>query len=804
MTIRALAGIRISGRLLIWSGVAGVLISIFASIALGQTQGAKNGSYATSNAEEDNVDVPVYKANTTSFRITATHPTYTSTLDGRSADAASVPVGPMIWQLGVDDGSSAEFPYAPVVQGYSYYPPENPPVGRSDGLNLMPQRYGANGVNFLTLYYTLKDGYEKNNDWKLTIDFADVTGLVGVSLTYYIGDPNNPYLWEISSGQRMVFSSSNKTQSFVFNPGGGGRYWRPGTDQLYVRLQFSSDTAGASAVLDSMKLQAIVPGIWSAGSLFANGRFKASGYSNGGTYYVQDFPAAGTDQPASECPQELSDGVITDQYLRFTTALGTPTKVGGTYSVTMASVTGSLVARLSSWNGTSWVDRGTNTFTSTSRTQNWTLPDGAFLDGVDANQFWLHVVGSSEAAAIKSTAGAKGIYGYMNLKNRSLAADQFTTLFDNGDVKIVGVKTDGWWQSPNAMTVSVTGGSSLAGAHYLQVYKQIPGVTGTLPPQVFVLYQDGNARIIPFRKTTQTLDPPFGSSVIIGPAAESKRPFVDIASASIDPQNLTADLTYRDGKKALLTIAPAADRSKTAVDVSHITYDTVNRPIATLRSMWVANGNSDVDTIQTSASETPILGAWSFLDDVSWFFKRKFPSQHNTWAPDIRIDQTGATAPPPTVVNFASLAIVPYGGASPIEAQDNWGFHDVYDNGATLRLTGNRWKAVAVPYTITPRTVVEFDFLGDTRAEISGFGFDEDLNDSSSTRVFELVGTQTWGIQAYHDWVYNSATWGWKHYVIPIGQFYTGPMNYMFFCTDDDDYWVETASDYFKNVVIHE
>lgn len=769
-----------------------------------QAQGAKNASTSTTNAEEDNVNVPIYKSNTTAYRITATHPTYTTTMDGRSADFSGLPEGPVIWELGVDDDSPAEFPSAPVQSSYAYYPPENPPVGRSDGIHLMPKRFAANGVNNLSLYFTLKDGYEKNNEWALTIDFAEVVGNVGVSLTYYVGDVTNPFLHEITSGQRKVFYTGASRQTFYFNPG-GNRYWRPGTDQIYVKLQFSSDTAGAYAMLDTMRLEARVPGIWSIGSkTTATPDFKASGFSNGDVYFVQEHPPVGTDEASIQCPQELNDATMTDQTIRFSTESGTETKIGGTFTVDMGSVTGTLVVKLWTWNGSGWVDRGVKSFSSAALSQSWMLPDGAFMGGNDANQFRLDVISSTEPATPRSTAGARGVYTFMKLVGRALAADQFTTLFDANGTKVVGVKVDGWWQAPNAMTVGVIGGSTLTGCHYLQVYKQIPGQSG-LPPQVFVLYQDGNARIIPFKKAGQVLDPPYGSSVIIGPAAESARPFVDIGGVTIHPQNLTADVTYRDGKKALLTIAPAADRSKTVVDVTGVTYDTVTRPFATLRSMWVRNGNSDVDTVQTTAGEFPILGSWTLLDGVSWFFKRNVPSRHNTLAPDIKIERTAGTAPAPVQVYFNAATALRYGGTGATEAYSKqwlvWDFGTNTANGWTgQRLLADSWAATPCSYNVTPNTVVEFDYYGSTISDISGIGFDNDLNESAD-RFFQLIGTRTWGLQNYRNvWVGPY----FNHMVIPIGQFFTGQIHYIVLATDRNDPYSATPSNYFNNLIIRE
>ncbi len=78
-------------------------------------------------------------------------------------------------------------------------------------------------------------------------------------------------------------------------------------------------------------------------------------------------------------------------------------------------------------------------------------------------------------------------------------------------------------------------------------------------------------------------------------------------------------------------------------------------------------------------------------------------------------------------------------------AQDLSGTYSVEDGGATLRLTGNTWKKIDLPYTVTANTVIEFDFASSQQGEIHGIGFDND-NVLSEDLTFKLYGTtQDWG-----------------------------------------------------------
>ena len=102
-------------------------------------------------------------------------------------------------------------------------------------------------------------------------------------------------------------------------------------------------------------------------------------------------------------------------------------------------------------------------------------------------------------------------------------------------------------------------------------------------PRFFVLYMDGNLRLIPH--------PPegmarvcFGSSVIVGPAAMSARPIAEIVSVRYLSASKTMEVDYAAGGSAILTLQEV-DRTLARVGVT-VNYGTVP-PFATFRSMFV-------------------------------------------------------------------------------------------------------------------------------------------------------------------------------------------------------------------------
>jgi hypothetical protein len=144
-----------------------------------------------------------------------------------------------------------------------------------------------------------------------------------------------------------------------------------------------------------------------------------------------------------------------------------------------------------------------------------------------------------------------------------------------------------------------------------------------------------------------------------------------------------------------------------------------------------------------------------------------------------------------TVLNFNDYAISGYGG------QDAGGTATILDGGATLQLSGNTWKKIGFPYPVTAGTVLEFDFMSTQLGEIHGIGFDND--NVLNTDTFELCGTTSYGRQNYR----NYSGTNWVHYVIPVGQFFTGSQVYLYFA-NDKDLSPFTNNSFFSNVQVHE
>jgi hypothetical protein len=148
----------------------------------------------------------------------------------------------------------------------------------------------------------------------------------------------------------------------------------------------------------------------------------------------------------------------------------------------------------------------------------------------------------------------------------------------------------------------------------------------------------------------------------------------------------------------------------------------------------------------------------------------------------------------PVTLNFNDFTLGSYGGS-----QDSSGTVAVEDGGASVRLVGNRWQQIQIDHTVAANTVLEFDFSSSAQGDVHGIGFDTDLG-LTAQFAFQLFGTQTWGEQDFYNYILND---GIKHYVIPVGQFYSGFMPYLFFA-NDHDVNNPNAESVFSNIQIHE
>jgi hypothetical protein len=144
-------------------------------------------------------------------------------------------------------------------------------------------------------------------------------------------------------------------------------------------------------------------------------------------------------------------------------------------------------------------------------------------------------------------------------------------------------------------------------------------------------------------------------------------------------------------------------------------------------------------------------------------------------------------------VDFEDYEIESYG------YNQDAGTYEIFENGATLMIENNAWKSIHYEYTLTPNTMLAFEFGSTVEGEIHGIGIDDNEFISYNT-TFKLYGTQNWGITDFD--VYDGSG-GWKQAEIPIGEYFSGTFDRIFFVADNDAL-DQTGNSYFKNVRVYE
>lgn len=164
--------------------------------------------------------------------------------------------------------------------------------------------------------------------------------------------------------------------------------------------------------------------------------------------------------------------------------------------------------------------------------------------------------------------------------------------------------------------------------------------------------------------------------------------------------------------------------------------------------------------------------------------------------PDVDSDNNGVAdaCDACTIINFEDYIFYEFSG------QDE-GDEDVLDNGATVRIEENGWKAIALDYTITPNTVLEFDFASYIPGEHHSIAFDDELVFPPANQI-KLYGTESTLDMMNGAYTYT-ANGAYQHFSIPIGTAMTGYYDYIILITDQDAS-PQDANSYFRNLKIYE
>jgi lysophospholipase L1-like esterase len=124
-----------------------------------------------------------------------------------------------------------------------------------------------------------------------------------------------------------------------------------------------------------------------------------------------------------------------------------------------------------------------------------------------------------------------------------------------------------------------------------------------------------------------------------------------------------------------------------------------------------------------------------------------------------------------------------------------------------LSIDGNGWRQIAVNYTITANTILEFEFKSAAAGEVHGIGFDNDTTISGTDKntFFQLYGNglENYGLAAFNNYGNSNGAGDWQTYRIRVGDYFTGRRKYLVFA-NDHDISSPFANSGFRNIKLYE
>lgn len=231
---------------------------------------------------------------------------------------------------------------------------------------------------------------------------------------------------------------------------------------------------------------------------------------------------------------------------------------------------------------------------------------------------------------------------YLRMTRRQLGEIEHKLMYTSKDIQAEVVTVDFGSNTNKSLhdVMSVTRldtGEKWDSANYISVMHILPW--SQKYGEVLRFYQTGRMLVLPL--TPPGLDKlPFGSSFIIGQSDPNERfPRAPISHIDIDPGALQLFVTYKDEGKANMIIKPSLHGTRVIVKDVVKSRDPMQYPFVTFSSMWITDGNSEVDHISSNGNEVHhIINGWQKLYGTTFTFMKKCMSKHNTQGPDMRLE----------------------------------------------------------------------------------------------------------------------------------------------------------------------
>jgi RHS repeat-associated protein len=303
---------------------------------------------------------------------------------------------------------------------------------------------------------------------------------------------------------------------------------------------------------------------------------------------------------------------------------------------------------------------------------------------------------------------------------------------------------------------------------------------------IYRFWDTGDGRYIPYAGVTASLTKNGSTPVTYTLLDQKQNQYLfnaqGIIQSKTDPEGRAFTYSY-DANNRLSRVS--ADSASRYLDFS---YDGQGRLVQvqdhTTRSLaFEYNQAGDL------SAATDLVGRWTYTYDSEHHLLTVVdPDSHQ------KVRNEYFYQYPAEPLNFNNYTITTFANG------DGTHTMTIEDGGKTLHLTGKASKKIDFPYNITKNTILEFDFKSPIQGAMHAIGF-EQSNTKVCAHVFKLYGSQTTcQISAFAD--YADSAPNWKHYRIPLRNYYGGKFIYLFFISDKG---TGAGSDsYFSNIRVYE
>lgn len=210
-------------------------------------------------------------------------------------------------------------------------------------------------------------------------------------------------------------------------------------------------------------------------------------------------------------------------------------------------------------------------------------------------------------------------------------------LWDSDELLVMGITFERFWRS-EAVDVSVNGVQQ-NNIHLIQVFLKDKQHPERASEEFLVLYPtDGYWRLKPLAAPHLNTGA-YGTSFLVGPIKEALRPTVDLRKVAFIPANRAFELDYRDGSHGTMKIVEI-NRQHAVLDYSVDRPFQTNRPMAAMRSMYVAPDNADASQVvfqrraEGDSSKVPLM-EFDQAEVQNIQLGRSTLSKHNASSPDM-------------------------------------------------------------------------------------------------------------------------------------------------------------------------